>query len=54
MRYVCPRQGEPTKCLVCKPERTHKHRREEWVTDGRVPSCDAHGVRMVPDKEPIP
>jgi hypothetical protein len=48
MRYVCPRNGEPTACLVCDPRRFHAHRVEEWVTKGEPPKCPTHNLRLVP------
>jgi hypothetical protein len=47
MRYVCSKQGEATRCLVNR-QHTHNHRREEWVTDNKVPVCDVHNLQMEP------
>jgi len=42
-RYVCPRNGEPARCLVCQTDRPHKY--EEWSREAG--ECPTHHVRLV-------
>lgn len=45
MRYVCPKNGQRTRCSECGT--TAPHVREEWVQTGKsVPVCELHGLRL--------
>lgn len=45
IHFVCPRNGEPTKCKVCP--RTHLHRREQLAYPGQKVVCETHGVELI-------
>jgi hypothetical protein len=45
VRFVCPRNGTPVSCRVCK--RPVPHHVERWELELAVPRCEEDGEWMV-------
>ena len=58
-RYVCPANGQPSRCTKCKDAPLVAHRVEEYATEPvpgssrlvrkgqKIPKCETHDVLLV-------